>query len=533
MFPKNRIKEAVGLTGIQKKQQICAERYSPRIKGTPLRQTFASFHKQAQGKASIVYLTNKRRADRTALFLLRGAQHTGVIRRKKRISFQNILCYNKIYAAKALPDKPSAQPEPAERRENAMAYSELIKNFEKIRAYMREFYVYGFKSRTENDAKSARSYDDERRRLESWLGDYMRFAQTPEGKTVFLSIDSRATQRNPLYKAWKSKSFTDKDITLHFLLFDILSTPEVKKTLSELVEEIDRRLCVFENPMTFDESTVRKKLKEYAGEGIVRIEKDGRRTLYGRTPDPALPDLRDVIDFFSEAAPCGVIGSYLQDKLEPNVPLFTFKHHYITQAMDSGVLALLFDAMHKKCRITADNLGRHSEKAKALCLVPLKIYISAQNGRQHLLAFHEQANRLNAYRLDYLSNVRLGEPCASFDTLRRALENAEAHMWGVNGRLHSKRLEHVEFDVRVADGEAYIVRRLEREKRCGRVEKLDAHSYRFSADVFDTNEMLPWIRSFLSRITSMRFSNRSAENKFKADLQAMYDLYGIGGGEKL
>lgn len=54
-----------------------------------------------------------------------------------------------------------------------MAYSELIKNFEKVRAYMREFYVYGFKSRTEYDAKSARSYDDERRRLESWLGDYI------------------------------------------------------------------------------------------------------------------------------------------------------------------------------------------------------------------------------------------------------------------------------------------------------------------------------------------------------------------------
>lgn len=41
-----------------------------------------------------------------------------------------------------------------------MAYSELIKNFEKVRAYMREFYVYGFKSRTEYDAKSARSYPD-------------------------------------------------------------------------------------------------------------------------------------------------------------------------------------------------------------------------------------------------------------------------------------------------------------------------------------------------------------------------------------
>ena len=49
------------------------------------------------------------------------------------------------------------------------SYNELIKNFERIREIMREFYVYGFKSREEYDKKSARSYDDERRRLESCL----------------------------------------------------------------------------------------------------------------------------------------------------------------------------------------------------------------------------------------------------------------------------------------------------------------------------------------------------------------------------
>lgn len=38
-----------------------------------------------------------------------------------------------------------------------VAYSELIKDFEHIRNYMREFYVYGFKTRADYDAKSARS----------------------------------------------------------------------------------------------------------------------------------------------------------------------------------------------------------------------------------------------------------------------------------------------------------------------------------------------------------------------------------------
>ena len=34
-----------------------------------------------------------------------------------------------------------------------MAYSELIKSFQRIRDYMRQFYVYGFKSREEYTAK--------------------------------------------------------------------------------------------------------------------------------------------------------------------------------------------------------------------------------------------------------------------------------------------------------------------------------------------------------------------------------------------
>ena len=78
-----------------------------------------------------------------------------------------------------------------------MAYSELIKNFNRSRDYMRQFFVYGFKSREEYNTKSARSYDDERRRIESWLGEYMQFRQSAEGKNVFISIDSRLSNHNP------------------------------------------------------------------------------------------------------------------------------------------------------------------------------------------------------------------------------------------------------------------------------------------------------------------------------------------------
>lgn len=411
-----------------------------------------------------------------------------------------------------------------------VAYSELIKNFEKIRAYMREFYVYGFRSRTEFASKSTRSYDDERRRIESWLGDYMRFTQTAEGKNVFLSVDSRITKHNPLYKALKAKSFTDGDITLHFAIFDLLSSPEIEMTLGELIDGIDRLLC---SAISFDESTLRKKLKEYTEEGIIQTRKQGRKVLYSRSCDTDISSLSDVIDFSSEILPCGVIGSFLSDKIEKHESLFSFKHHYITHAIDSDITATLFDAISSRRYITIKNAGKNVPEARTIRLVPLKILISVQNGRQNLIAYHEKANRLNSYRLDYISDVKIEEHvCERFDLLRKRLAKAEAHMWGVNCRLNPRHTEHVEFDIRINGDEQFIVNRLEREKRCGRVEKLDDFNYRYVADVFDINEMIPWIRTFICRITRVSFSDRRLEKKFIKDIEKMYAMYDVGGGDE-
>ena len=411
------------------------------------------------------------------------------------------------------------------------SYSELIKNFEKIRAYMRDFYVYGFKSRDDYQSKSSRSYDDERRRLESWLGDHMSFVRTPEGKNVFISIDSRTIRHNPLYNAWKAKSFTDGDITLHFIIFDILHDPSVKRTISKLLAEIDEKyLSGFESPMMFDESTVRKKLKEYCEAGIIVAEKEGRKAYYRRADSTDISNLDEVLHYFSEVAPCGVVGSFILDKEESDTDAFTFKHHYITGAIDSGVLASLFTAMREKRAVTISNMSRRKDMPRRNRIVPLRVFISVQNGRQHLLAYLPEYNSFTSYRVDYLSNVKLEDPTPRFDELRAELDRMQSKMWGVSVKRNKwgvEHLEHVEFTVRVEDNEEYIIKRLEREKRVGTVEKLDENTYRFSADVYDSSEMIPWIRTFICRIVKMNFSNRSVENQFKKDLEAMYWMYDV------
>lgn len=410
-------------------------------------------------------------------------------------------------------------------------YSESVKNFERVRDYMREFYVYGFKSREDYTQKSARSYDDERRRLESWLGDHMSFKQTSSGKNVFISIDSRTSQHNPLYRAWKAKSFTDGDITLHFMLMDIL--PSKRPTdlagisIKDIMSKVDDYLTETGSDKTFDESTIRKKLKEYVEEGLVIAQKAGKNMLYSRTADHELPN-RDLLDFFSETAPCGVIGSFLLDKGEQTKSLFTFKHHYITSALDSEILCELFLAMSEKRMVTLTAVGRKKDKVKEHHAVPLKILESVQNGRQYLMAFVPSMNRIVSYRTDYIIDVKPEEICPDFDNLREKLAGMRQHIWGVSTEGHSgERMEHVDFTVHYGDDEQFIHTRLEREKRCGTVERIDSNTSRFSADVYDCGELVPWIRTFICRIEEIHFSDKELEDQFKKDIEEMYLLYDI------
>ncbi len=410
-----------------------------------------------------------------------------------------------------------------------MAFSELIKNFQRIRGYMQDFYVYGFKSREEFSEKSPRSYDNERRRIESYLGEHMRFRQTASGKKVFLSIDSRRTTENPLFKAWKAKTFTNGDITLHFILLDILQTPPYRFTLKELLERLDSEyLSEFDTPLLFEESTVRKKLQEYTRLGLLLAEKQGKTMYYARREATDLSSLTTCLCYFSETTPCGVLGSFLIDKYPCKKTPFAFKHHYITQTMDSEILYSLLDAIHEQRFISVTSLHPKKKEPSTQLLVPLKIFISVQNGRQYLLAASSESGRIFALRIDYILLTVTGEVCPYVAAAQNRLAGMQAHTWGVSTGTTGK-LEHVEFTIRYDACEAHILPRLLREKRCGTVELLDDESAVFRADVFDSMELLPWIRTFICRITRIQFSNPEVERLFHEDLKRMYAIYRIGG----
>ena len=418
-----------------------------------------------------------------------------------------------------------------------MAYSELIKNLNRVREYMRDFYIYGFRTRSEYTHKSARSFDNERRRIESWLGRFISYREDQEGRHVFLSADSRTIPSNPLYQAYKSKSFTANDITLHFLIMDLLCGG-VSLTAAQMLRRIED--CFAQMPDTDwfpEEATLRRKLKEYTSCGLLKSSREGRNVLYCRnTPSADTLSLSGALYFASEADPVGVIGSFLLDR-SPDHRVYEnmnlrFKHHYLLNAFDQDILCQLMQARRQKRIVQISMLSPLKERLKGSSretlhkVYPLRFLCSTQNGRRYLLAHEYGAAGSCVFRLDRILRIRLLEEERKPEPLEEDAEKLTAHMWGAsigNGKMD--RLDHIEMVVSAEKKEKYVRDRLFRERRCGSVLPLDDHKVLFTADVCDAMELLPWVRTFTGRIISFTCTNEAVTKRFYEDLETLRLLY--------
>ena len=401
-------------------------------------------------------------------------------------------------------------------------YSELIKNFSRIRDYMREFFVFGFKTRNDFNQKSKRTYDNERRRIENYLGDLTKWEYGDGGKKVFISVDSSKIPVNPFYKAYKSKSFTDNDVILHFLILDILTSND-SLTLDEITDLINDRV-----ELLFEPQTVRNKLKEYTEYGIINATKEKKAHYYSLNKcyfeDFDIP--KDALLYFSEVAPFGVIGSYINDRIDNTNAKFQFKHNFIVNTLEDNILLDIINAIKDKKRVVIENYSRRDDVSNNFNILPLMIYVSVQTGRRYLIAQGKGKYRFSVYRLDYIKSIKILEPDENFDQLKQTLESCFETSFST-ALIREGKPEHFEMTLFINEQtEDFIIKRLEREGRGGIVEKLGRNLYKYTNDVFDTNELTTWIKTFIGRVVELSGDNKKVINLFYDDVRKMAEMYG-------
>ncbi len=407
-----------------------------------------------------------------------------------------------------------------------MAFTELIRNFDKIRDYMRDFYIYGFKARGDFSAKSARTYDNEKRRIESYLSPYVRWETDQKGKRVYISLDASEIGSNPLYRAWKAKSFTDNDITLHFAILSALARGRMSVT------ELTDAVCAMTETV-FEVQTVRLKANEYIREGLLVKTAQKKSDFYALSPLTlsALPadreKLLDALRFFQETAPFGFVGSTsLDQENEKTADLFCFKHHYIVHTLEDGVLLELLRAMREKRRVSFRSQSTRLAAETVQSGVPAQIFVSVQSGRRYVCLYDEKLRRFHCCRLDYIKKVDVLEECPDYDALRSRLEDAKPDCWGVSFGL-SRCPQTLRMKLHIdEEKEPYVLERLRREGRGGEIRRVGQNTYLYTAALFDSAEIMAWVKSFTGRILSLEGSGKAAVELFYRDMERMAALYG-------
>lgn len=405
-------------------------------------------------------------------------------------------------------------------------FSELVKRFDKIRSYVRDFYVYGFKTREDYQDKSSRTYDNERRRIESWFSNYIRHDyHSGHRKSVSITLDSNRIPVNPLYEVWKSKSFTANDIMLHFFILDILQE-KAFWSVEALTDELQNRYQVL-----FEPQMVRKKLVEYEKEGILMLKKEGRQNRYGICPDiriecPELfPALSDAVCFFQGAAPFGYVGSTIMDAWQVKNNLVRFRHDYLVHTLEDEILLPLLQAIREQEKVCLTLKSTKSGYLREVTCTPLKILVSTQTGRRYICVRKEASKRLVCYRLDGIRKVVALERDEAFTSHMEAYEKHAPASWGVSFGT-SRRPETVQMQIVLDEElEPHIVTRLEREGRGGQITRIQPGLYEYTTSCWDSGEILPWVKTFTGRILSFTCSNKAIEQRLWADMRAMRDLY--------
>lgn len=413
-------------------------------------------------------------------------------------------------------------------------FKELVKSFAKSREYVRDFFVYGFKTREDFKNKSARTYDNERRRLESWLAGYVRQDYAKQGKNIShgkaisLAIDSNLLETNPLYRVWKTKSFTDNDILLHFFLLDYL-----KNISSDTADGITDALLLKYDTL-FDVQTVRRKCNDYVKEGLLRKEKQGKEVHYRLEPDyidafEKYPNLGNAISYFQLVSPLGIVGSTIMDTMDLSNNCFRVKHGFCVHTLEDEVLLQILSAMHEKRTVTLYNMNAGVRENTVVCCTPLQIFVSTRSGRRYLCVYLQRSRFFQAFRLDHIKKLDILDPAPDYDEKKEQLLNNHSRLWGVSFQNKRRRHTHwIKMTLFIQEpNEQYILTRLQSESRGGTITRLRRNIYTYEREVFDVNEMLPWIRTFTGRIVELSSNCEPLLQRFRKDLEEMYEMYGI------
>ena len=397
--------------------------------------------------------------------------------------------------------------------------NKAISSFDIIRKLVRNLYLEGFNNYLDTDSvgKSSRAFTNNLNSIRNFLDERFISSKTSTKKKTnpVISFNTRDETENPLFALWKTENSIATNLSFDFAIMDILE--ENPDGISWFSLTSDSNSTKHDNHLEnyvnkgIDKKSVKPKLEKLANTGIIEFFENGKKIRKVNTRQIkqllSSTEVKQAIQFASETSPLGVIGSYILDNLKTvdseslNTPIH-YKHHFIFNSIDYEIMYILMDAISNKNTVEIE-----TERYGIKTVIPLKLYISTQTGRTYIIFWDLHESILFSENLEKILAAKQLEICSEYESYISKLSEIESNIWGVAFKKeNSFNLEHVRFVLEYSpEEESYIPSRIRKEAVTGTVSDIDESHIEFTADLIDSKEMIPWIRSFFCRITDIDF----------------------------
>ena len=141
------------------------------------------------------------------------------------------------------------------------------------------------------------------------------------------------------------------------------------------------------------------------------------------------------------------------------------------------------------------------------------------------MGYSPRHENFSFFRIDYIKEVKILEKSTEANYFKQIINKALPYCYMLT-MDKTKELENFEMTLSIDEvKEKHILKKLIQEARGGVVEKIAPNVFHYTRQTYSTKEIMPWAKSFIGNIISVKGNNKEEIDYINEDLKEIAKIY--------
>lgn len=415
-----------------------------------------------------------------------------------------------------------------------------VKDYNKLRTFLRYAFLYG--CYTKDDFVERLNYssslvDKDYRRLLNILGPRHFRKKTPKQTRFRMKYNYYKDTENYLVKSYYAKSSTKLQLSLYFLILQVLKSRmdvnEISSKIPTLSDDFNIKTLTRQLDKMAEQDLIEK--IQYKKKGKLYYEP--KKDFFAQLTDEELKSLKYAVEFFCNIEFPSVPGYYLSHTIEQYIryyrkskevgkSLFLYRFKNFHTVLEEDMAWKLLWCINNNKKIDIEYCSRRGIINKLIS--PKKMVMDIYYGRWYLIGSTDNST-IGIYRVDKITdfNIAGSQEKSPYDKVQ--IDDLFKHSWSISPKREKEgtSIVKIRFSVDPHQDLSFLLNKVKREGKWGTITNIEDKSFIYTIEVNDATEMKPWIRSFGHYAEVIESTNCNLRQELCDEWSDMLGSYGI------